>query len=44
MGRARRGRIVMTALLPGPSRRALEADHDVVAPTCGAMPRATLER
>jgi glyoxylate reductase len=32
----------MSALLPGPARRRLEAAHDVVAPERGTMPRATL--
>jgi glyoxylate reductase len=30
----------MTAMLPGAARRALEAEHDVVAPERGSMPRA----
>jgi glyoxylate reductase len=34
----------MTAILPGGARRALEAEHDVVAPGRGTMPRAVQER
>jgi glyoxylate reductase len=34
---AKRAKVVMTALLPGPARRLLETEHEVVAPASGTM-------